>query len=134
MDKSVLGAGISFPIGIDSGGGLSMSQDDENVAESVAIIIGTAPGERRMRPDFGCRIHDFVFHPASPATAALVSFYVRSALVRWEPRIEDVKVIAAPDPDQENRINVDISYRTRRSNTLRNMVFPFYLRREQDIR
>ena len=86
-----------------------------------------------MRPDFGCRIHDLVFYPNNDSTAALVSFYVREALVKWEPRIEEVRVRAYPDPERENTLLVDISYKVRRTNNLRNLVYPFYLRREQDL-
>jgi hypothetical protein len=133
MKKSFLGQGLAFPVGLDARGNLSLSQYEENIDQSVRVILGTAPGERMMRPDFGCKIHDFVFHPNNASTAALVAFYVRESLVKWEPRIEDVSVAASPDPAHENRLNVEISYRVRRTNNTRNQVYPFYLRREQDL-
>ena len=133
MKKNFLGRGIGFPVGLDPRGNLALSDFEQNIDESVRIILGTAPGERVMRPDFGCKIHDFVFHPNNASTSALVSFYVREALVKWEPRVEDVSVSANPSPDQENMMMVDISYRVRRTNNTRNLVYPFYLRREQDL-
>jgi phage baseplate assembly protein W len=133
MKKSFIGKGIAFPLGVDSAGGLKLSEYEQNVEENILIILGTAPGERMMRPDFGCRIHDFVFYPNNASTASLVSYYVREALVKWEPRIEEVTVNARPDPTRENVMLVDISYKIRRTNSRRNMVYPFYLRREQDL-
>jgi len=133
MKKSFLGRGIAFPVRLDARGNVALSEYEQNIEESIRIILGTAIGERVMRPDFGCRIHDLVFYPNNPSTAALVSFYVREALVKWEPRIEQVSVTSEPDPERENTLNVNISYRVRRSNNLRNLVYPFYLRREQDL-
>lgn len=133
MKKSFLGRGIAFPVGLDARGNLSLSEHEQNIEESIQVILGTAVGERVMRPQFGCRIHDFVFYPNNSSTSALVSFYVRESLVKWEPRIEEVSVTAQPDPTQENSMQVNISYRVRRTNNLRNLVYPFYLRREQDL-
>lgn len=133
MKKHFLGRGIAFPVGLDARGNLALSEYELNIDESIRILLGTAPGERPMRPDFGCRIHDFVFHPNTVSTASLVSFYVRECLAKWEPRIEDIKVTAAPDASQENVLRVDIGFRVRRSNNTRNLVYPFFLRREQDL-
>lgn len=133
MKKNFLGRGIQFPVGLDARGNLALSEYEQNIAQAIEIIIGTAPGERVMRPDFGCKIHEFVFHPNNASTASQVSFYVREALVKWEPRIEDVQVSAFPDGGRENVMLVDISYRIGRTNSTRNMVYPFYLRREQDL-
>jgi phage baseplate assembly protein W len=120
-------------VALDAQGNLGLSEHEQNIEESIRILLGTAPGERPMRPDFGCRIHDFVFYPNSMSTASLVSFYVREALAKWEPRIQDIRVTAAPDPTRENILTVEIGYRVRRSNNTRNLVYPFYLRREQDL-
>ncbi len=133
MKKSFLGRGIAFPVRLDARGNVALSEYEQNIEESIHIILGTAIGERVMRPQFGCQIHDLVFYPNNSSTAALVSFYVREALVKWEPRIEEVSVSSYPDPERENVLLVNISYRVRRTNNLRNLVYPFYLRREQDL-
>jgi len=133
MKKDFLGRGFSFPLRLDPKGSVALSEGEQNIEENIRLVLGTAPGERPMRPDFGCRIHDFVFYPNNANTASLVAYYVREALSKWEPRIEDIRVSAAPDPVQENAIRVDIRYRIRRSNNTRNLVYPFYLRREQDL-
>lgn len=131
--KSFLGSGWKFPLQVNSVGGLAMSAGADNIQESVLCIIGTAVGERVMRPTFGCRIHDFVFHPNSASTAGLVSFYCLEALQKWEPRIIDINVVAEPDEDRENVMLLNVSYRVRSTNVDYNLVYPFYLRREQDL-
>lgn len=131
MKRSFLGRGIAFPVRLDSKGNVAMSEYEQNIEESIRIILGTAPGERVMRPDFGCRIHDYVFYPNNAATASIVSFYVREALAKWEPRIEDITVQVNPDPSLENVMRIDITYKVTRTNSVRNLVYPFYLRREE---
>ena len=100
---------------------------DREIAESIRLILGTSPGERPMRPEFGCSVHDRVFSPANASTAAAVADDVRSALDQWEPRIElqDVKVTFATA--DLCILHIDISYRVRGFNDRRNLVFPFYL-------
>ena len=120
-------------MGVDAYGALATSGHEDNISEAIQIILGTAIGERLMRPDFGCRIHDLVFHPVNPNTCALASISVREAITKWEPRVEDVQVYVYPDPTAENAILVNIEYRVRRTNNLHNMVYPFFLRREQDL-
>ncbi len=131
--KDFLGRGIAFPMGVDAYGALRTSVHEESVSEAVRLILGTAKGERVMRPEFGCAIHDLVFHPVNANTCALISLYTREALVKWEPRVEDIQVQAYPDPTQENLILINIQYRVRRTNNMQNLVYPFFLRREQDL-
>ena len=131
--KDFLGRGIAFPMGADAYGALRISTHEDSVSESIKLILGTAVGERVMRPEFGCRIHDLVFYPVNPNTCAMVTLYTREALTKWEPRIEGVQVKAYPDPMNENTILINIQYRVRRTNNLKNLVYPFFLRREQDL-
>ncbi len=133
MVKSFLGKGLKYPFQISAFGGMAMSEGADNIEEGVYCIIGTAVGERVMRPSFGCRIHDFVFHPNSSSTAGMVSFYVRESLNKWEPRISDVSVKAYADPNNDSVLNVEVSYKIRSTNVDKNFVYPFYLRREQDL-
>lgn len=131
--KSILGRGFNFPFKIDRNGGVATSGLEKNVEQSIQIIIGTAPGERQMRPSFGCKIHDLVFAPANLNTCALASNYVREALIINEPRIRDIGVSCDLDPYEPNRLMLDISYVVRASNNYFNKVYPFYLRREEDL-
>lgn len=131
--KSFLGRGLQFPLGVNAVGGVATSDGPENIEQSIRVIVGTAVGERVMRPLFGSRVHDFVFHPNSEATAGLVAFYVREALMKYEPRITDIRVSAAPDDKRENVMAVSVKYTVRSTNVDYNLVYPFYLRREQDL-
>jgi phage baseplate assembly protein W len=125
MSGEFIGRGWAFPIHTDATGGIAMVSREEELAESIRLILGTAPGERPMRPEFGCGIHDLVFDRADSTTAGRVAYDVRAALDRWEPRI-DVTGIAVSFGDQGN-MYVDIQYRERETNDRRNLVFPFYV-------
>ncbi len=122
-----LGTGFKFPISVGGNGGIQLSRYELNIEEAVRIIIGTALGERQMRPNFGCRIHDFVFAPNNTSTQTLVAYHVEDALAKWEFRIRNIEVKAMPDPDQPERILVDVRYEIRATNSVHNLVFPFYL-------
>ena len=125
--SNFLGVGFKFPICVGPTGGIQLSKYEQNIEEAVRIIIGTALGERQMRPAWGCRIHDFVFAPNNTSTQTLVGYHVEEALAKHEYRIRDIKVEAMPDPDQAERILVDVRYMIRATNSIHNLVFPFYL-------
>lgn len=131
--KNFLGRGFNFPVKIDRDGGVAMSAFEENVEQAIHIIIGTAPGERQMRPDFGCRIHDLVFAPANVTTCTRVSMHVKESLVLWEPRVKGIDVKCDVDTSEPNKLFVHVSYTVRASNNHHNKVYPFYLRREEDL-
>ena len=133
MKKNFLGKGISFPYSISEKKGISLSSESENIKESIRIILGTVRGERLMNPDFGCDLNKLVFHPNSPNTAALAKYYVSESVRKWEPRVENITVDVRPDPMKENVLSVKIIYNIIRTNSMDNMVYPFYLRREQDL-
>src|SRR5205814_1616211 len=127
--SSFLGKGWRFPVDINRNGTLSMSADEELIRESIIIILGTAPGERVMRPGFGCEIQDLLFAPNNYTTAGLASYYVVTSLQKWEPRIDNVEADAQPSPDQPNKMLINIRYTVRATNNRHNLVYPFYLRR-----
>lgn len=132
-NKSFLGQGWKFPVGVSPTGGLATSEHEKNIEESIEIILGTAPGERVYRSNFGCQIHDLVFAPNNATTAAKASSFVSDALNRWEPRIKDIEVTAYFDALEDNKLLLDVNYKVRTTNNLVNLVYPFYLRREQDL-
>lgn len=127
MGSTFLGVGWRFPPDLDPGGQVAVSPYEEAVAQSVWLILGTAPGERVMRPDFGCGIHALVFAPNSAGTAGQAANLVREALIRWEPRIDVLEVDARADADTPNLLLVEIAYRVRSTNNRFNLVYPFYL-------
>ena len=120
-----LGKGWAFPVSIYSGQ-TSTAAYEEDVRQAILIILGTDPGERVMRPDFGAGLSAFVFEPMTPTTLESLRQRVQEALVDWEPRIdvEDVSVTAAPD---EGKVLIGVSYRVRATNSFHNLVYPFYL-------
>jgi uncharacterized protein len=122
-----LGKGWKYPVEIDRSGGVAFSEEEESVRQSIFIILGTAPGERVMRPTFGCDIHELLYAPSNQTTASLAAHYCMDALLKWEPRIKDVTVDAAPSTDEPTRIDIAIRYRVRETNAMRNLVYPFYL-------
>ena len=125
---SFLGIGWAFPVtaGPDGATALTASGED-TVRQAVWTILSTAPGERVMRPDFGCGIHDLVFDVMDVGTVATVARMVQEALDRFEPRITVLDVRAAPDPAEPNLLLVEIDYEIRSSNSRANLVYPFYL-------
>ena len=118
---------------IGSSGGIALSSHEANIEECIKTVLGTAIGERVMEPQFGSHIHDYVFHPNNPNTASIVAYYAEQALVKHEPRIQDIEIRAYPDQDNENQLLLEVNYRLIHDNVLRNMVYPFFLRREQDL-
>lgn len=131
-DKDFLGKGLRFPVSINLNGGVSTSQLEENVRQSLFIILGTAPGERINRPNFGCRIHDLMFAPNGPVTAARAEVFCEEAIYKYEPRVEKVVCHALPNADEPNRLDIRIEYVIRGKNDKRNLVYPFYLRTEEE--
>jgi uncharacterized protein len=128
MSDAFLGVGWAFPVAAD-GDQIAVAVSEESIRDSLWIILGTARGERVMRPDFGCGIHDLVFATNSATTLGRVVREVHDALVRWEPRVEVMKVDAAPDPALPARLLIRVDYRVRTTNNQFNLVYPFYLER-----
>ena len=104
---------------------ITMSEDEDNIRDSIWIILATAPGERVMRPDFGCGIHRLVFAVDDAATRGSAAREVRQALVLWEPRIDVLDV--GVETKYFSQLLITISYRVRTTNNVFNLVFPFYL-------
>ncbi|HEX6732162.1 MAG TPA: GPW/gp25 family protein [Pyrinomonadaceae bacterium] len=126
-EKAFLGVGWAFPPHLDVMQVPAMVAYDEDIRQSIMIIMGTEPGERIMRPDFGAGLNRFVFEPANTTTMALIQTRVHDALVDWEPRIEVITVKVTLDPNERNLLLIEVTYRVRATNTLHNLVYPFYL-------
>src|SRR5215813_11922034 len=120
--KAFLGTGWAFPPQAGTTGELATVAYEEDIRQAVRIILGTAPGERVMRPDFGANLNALVFEPMTTTTLALARQGVEEALIRWEPRIDNVTVQVTPDPPL-GRLLIDIHYRVRATNTFYNLVY-----------
>jgi phage baseplate assembly protein W len=128
MSEDFLGLGWNFPVGVDENGQVRLAPDpEEGIRQSIWTILSTSPGERLMRPDFGCGMHDLVFAVNNAGTASAVAGAVRQALALWEPRIDVLEVYAAADPTRANVLLVEINYEVRSTNSRFNLVYPFYL-------
>ena len=124
--KAFLGQGWAFPIQSDENGDMALAAYEEDIRQAIQIILGTAPGERVMRPDFGAGLPDLAFEPINTATMALARHRVEEALIIWEPRIDTISVEVKPDAPQ-GRLLISVDYRVRTTNTFYNLVYPFYL-------
>ncbi len=127
MNANFLGVGWTSPVKFNKTGQIEMARYEDCVRQSILMILGTAKGDRIMRPDFGCGIHDLVFANNSPGTIGQVISEVRQALIEWEPRIDILEVDAYPDETQPNRLLIQINYQVRTTNNRFNLVYPFYL-------
>jgi phage baseplate assembly protein W len=127
MAREFLGTGWRFPILPDASGGIGYTSGDENVEQSLRILLLTAAGDRVMRPAFGTQAERLLFAPGSVRYLRLLETTVRDAVRDWEPRVDLDGVSAEADPADPTRILVSIAYRVRSTNTRQNLVFPFYL-------
>jgi phage baseplate assembly protein W len=125
--RAFLGSGLAFPPAADSRGALAMVSYEEDIRQSIQIILATNPGERVMRPDFGAGLRDFVFEPADLTTINRLSTRVRNSLIDFEPRISVQNVDITIDPVTRNTLYISITYIVRATNTVANLVYPFYL-------
>ncbi len=132
MDEGdFLGNGWAFPMRISPSGGIALSRQVFDIEEAIRIILNTAKGERHMRPEFGCGIHELVFAPNNATTHGLVETYVTDAIRFWEPRVELMNVLVETDEEDHNTLMINITYKIRTTNDLRNLVYPFYLIRPE---
>jgi len=128
MSKAFLGRGWKFPVQVDpTTGRIGMSEYEQDIKESIRILVATAPGERLMRPDFGCGIHDFVFSPINRITLGLFESRIREALTQWETRVEIVKLDISSREAANGKLEINLTCLVRDTNTEFNLVFPFYL-------
>ena len=123
----IIGSGLAFPIQVDRRGGIALARDETDIEQAIELILATAPGERPMRPEFGCGVHDFVFDSIDASTVAKMEDAIRDALDHWEPRIVVESVEFDLEGVGEGRLMIDIGYRVRATNTVRNLVYPFYV-------
>ncbi len=122
-----IGAGWAFPIGTSATGGIALASGEARITQSIWLTLQTTPGERVMRPEFGCDLRQYVFMPADATTGGLIRREVERALRRWEPRIDLAAVDVVPDGDDRSVLLISVSYTVRATNDPRNLVFPFYV-------
>jgi phage baseplate assembly protein W len=126
-DPSFIGKGFRFPMGVNHRGEIALTSGPEDLDCSIRVVLATAPGERVMRPMFGCKIWDLLFEPVNANTLGIMAQSVREALAQWEPRVEVVDVAVVPDDDDSALVRIHVTYVVRTTNDRRNLVYPFYL-------
>lgn len=126
--KDFLGVGWKFPVSVDTNLLFKVSKYEEDIKEAVWIILATSKGERVMRPDFGCGIHDFVFESISAATFELIKRSVHDALILWEPRVTVADVNVSTEEIDSGKLVIGIEYIVNATNNRFNLVYPFYLK------
>jgi Bacteriophage baseplate protein W len=126
MAEEFVGQGIGFPVRTDATGSLTLVAGETEIREAIRLILGTAMGERPMRPEFGCGIHDLVFAPSDGRTAGRAAYEVRMSIERWEPRVTLHDVDVTFDDDAPGTMLISLTYSVRGTNDPRNLVFPFY--------
>jgi uncharacterized protein len=131
--RAYLGNGLHFPLRTNARGELMLVTGAEDIEQSIGIILSTRPGERVMRPTFGCRAHELIFAPRSAETISLLQEYVQQALRMWEPRIEVQQVDVTSDNVHEGALLCEIQYYIKATHDTRSIVYPFFIEPEQEI-
>jgi phage baseplate assembly protein W len=129
LQKTWMGRGWAHPVQIDPHtGGVAYAEYEADIRQAIIIILGTSQGERVMRPDFGCGIHDLVFETVDVALLTRVEAAVRDALSKYEARIEVLNVRTDPLLAADGELLIELEYRVRMTNQIGNLVYPFYFR------
>lgn len=131
-NKSFLGSGLNFPLRVDALGGLELVSADRDIQQSIGIILGTRPGERVMRPEFGCQVHDLIFEPRDAILVGKIRSSVMKALARWEPRIEVIDVRPVVDSESDGSVVVTIEYQVKATHDQRSIVYPFFIEAQEE--
>lgn len=131
--KTFLGNGLSFPLRTDARGQIILVTGAEDIDQSILIILSTRPGERVMRPTFGCRASELLFEPRSAATSSLLQEYILEALRMWEPRIEVLQVNVDETGGRTGVLLTEIEYQIKATHDTRSIVYPFYIADEPEI-
>jgi uncharacterized protein len=125
--SELIGTGLAFPLRVDHRGAIALVGGEEDIEQAINLILSTAPGERPMRPEFGCAVHDYLFDVIDGETIGNVLAAIRSALTRWEPRIDIESLDSDLSEVDDGRLIITIGYRVRATNAKRNLVYPFYV-------
>ncbi len=131
-NKSFLGNGLNFPLRVDALGSLELVSADRDIQQSIGIILGTRPGERVMRPEFGCQVHDLIFEPRDAILVGKIRSSVMKALARWEPRIEVIDVRPVVDSESDGSVVVTIEYQVKATHDQRSIVYPFFIEAQEE--
>ena len=137
IDKAFLGVGWSFPPEFHKHAdtlGVKMGADEEDIGESLRLLLSTRPGERVMQPDYGCGLHAMVFESIDESTVTELKDIIERAVLFYEPRITLEKIDMNTEDEMEGRLKIQLNYTVRRTNTRSNIVYPFYYLEGSQVR
>jgi hypothetical protein len=126
-----LGRGWKFPLKFENGA-IAMSEAEEDVDESLRILLGTYPGERLMRPDYGCRLRDYCFRNYEESTIVQLDEEIRNSIDNFEPRVTVENTDYKMD-EVNDVLQIIVDYKVIATNSRRNLVYPFYINEGTDI-
>jgi phage baseplate assembly protein W len=130
-NREFLGQGLAYPLQVNPRGSIALAIGERDIEQAIGIILETVPGERVMRPEFGCRVHELIFAPNNASTHGLIIHYIEQALERWEPRIQVREIEVNTDPTNGATLLVEIKYVIKDSHDERSIVYPFFLMGEE---
>jgi phage baseplate assembly protein W len=133
MNNPLIGRGLRFPFFPDANGSLGYVEDNENIQQSLKILLLTELGQRVMRYEFGSRVAESVFAPNSDQFRGRLSTSIREAVRDWEPRIDLDQVRIETDLNLPSKVIVSVDYRVRQTNSRQNLVFPYYLGTQTEV-
>jgi Bacteriophage baseplate protein W len=125
--SEIIGSGLAFPLQVDARGAIALANGLDDIDQALGLILSTAPGERPMRPEFGCAVHDFLFDTIDASTIGRMDEAIRAAVDRWEPRVELESLGFDFSRAHEGELTITLYYKTRATNHKRNLVYPFYV-------
>lgn len=125
--SEIIGTGVGFPLRVDRQGAIALVSGSDDINEAITLILSTAPGERPMRPNFGCGIHDYVFENVDAHVVGRLEREIRIAIDRWEPRIELRQITIDTSSADNGQLPIELEYVVRATNDRRNLVYPFYV-------
>lgn len=131
-DREFIGTGLAFPLQFSPRGEIALATGEHDIEQAMRIILETVPGERVMRPEFGCRAKELIFAPRNSGTEAMLITYVSDALAQWEPRIDVLDVSVYEDEANDGAWQVAISYEIKATHDERSLVHPFYILNEAE--
>ena len=132
INREFLGQGWAFPLQFDARGNIALAKGIEDIEQSIRIILETMPGERVMRPEFGCQVKELLFSPRNAATETALISYVDEALARWEPRISVFSIEVRDDSANDGAWIVEINFTVKDTHDERSIVYPFFIEGEEE--
>ncbi|MEO1436866.1 MAG: GPW/gp25 family protein [Bacteroidota bacterium] len=134
-DKTFLGRGWSFPpIFDEKSTTVRMVEEEEDISQSILLLLSTRPGERIMQPDYGCELHNLVFDKINADLVGKIEDFIATSILYYEPRVTLEKIDIDPSDELNGLLNISLQYLIRKTNVRTNIVYPYYFIEGTNIR